>query len=192
MSDEQDRKEVFAWFGGASYYAQCVEVELWIARLFLLRENGPRPRDDEWQRFETEPLTMGRLLGLVQTGIGLESAEMEVLETCLKKRNWLSHKYWEERSHLLASSAGCDQAVAELADLCEVFKRGDEVARGLSARIRAQIGVSEQWVKELQDEYVERLRGGESHETILQDQEERLKRLQPGAGEGGTAGLSSR
>ena len=37
MSQADDRKEVFAWFGAAAYHAQCVEEELWIARLFLAR-----------------------------------------------------------------------------------------------------------------------------------------------------------
>ena len=65
MSDEEQRKEVFAWFGAASYYAQCVEVELWIARLVLVREDYPEPTDQEWQQFESEKLTMNRLLKLL-------------------------------------------------------------------------------------------------------------------------------
>jgi hypothetical protein len=177
MSDEEQRKEVFAWFGAASYYAQCVEVELWIARLVLVRKDDREPTDPEWQRLESEKLTMNGLLRLVQKGIELETAEMEALEICRKKRNWLAHDYWMERSHLLVSSEGCTQAVDELANLCEIFKRGDEVARGVSTRIRARLGISEHLVQELQDEYVQRLRAGESHEAILQDQEKRMKEL---------------
>jgi len=177
MSDEEQRKEVFAWFGAASYYAQCVEVELWIARLFIARDDGPEPTDQEWQQLESEKLTMSGLLRLVQKGIELESVEVGTLETCRKKRNWLAHDYWIERSHLLGSSEGCSHAVDELVNLCDIFKKGDEVARRLSSRIRARIGISEQLVQELQDEYVQRLRVGESHEIILQDQEKRMKEL---------------
>ncbi|MBI2190522.1 MAG: hypothetical protein HYU36_00890 [Planctomycetes bacterium] len=177
MNDEQQRKEVFAWFGAASYYAQCVEVELWIARLVLVREDKPWPEEAEWQSLESKPFTMGRLLRLVEEEIGLESAEREILQACLEKRNWLSHGYWGQRSHLLASSEGCRQAMDELADLCQVFRRGDEVARKVSERIRARVGISEDLVQELQDEYVQRLKGGESHEVILQDQEDRMNGL---------------
>lgn len=186
MSDEQQRKEVFAWFGAASYYAQCLEVELWIARLLLVREHEPWPEEREWQRLESERLTMGKLLRLVERGIGLDCAEQETLQTCLEKRNWLSHAYWEQRSHLLVSSEGCSQAADELADLCKMFKRGDGVACRLSAQIRARLGISEKLHRELQDEYLQRLHGGESHVTILQDQRERMKRLSAridGAGE---------
>jgi hypothetical protein len=178
MSDEQEqRKEVFAWFGAASYYAQCVEVELWIARLALVRERDPCPQKWEWERIEGEPLTMGKLMRLVEKGIGLEATELEALRACLEKRNWLSHDYWMQRSHLLASCEGCREAVDELVNLCDLFKKGDEVAREVSKRIRARVGISEHLVQELQDEYVRRLKSGELREAILQDQEDRLKRL---------------
>ncbi len=173
--DEQDRKEVFAWFGAASYYAQCVEAELWIARLILAREKEPWPAEQNWQRLENEPLTMGRLLRLVEDGMVLETGELEILQGCLEKRNWLSHAYWPQRSHLLFSSEGCHQAVNELRELCEVLKPGDEVALRVSARIRARVGISENLAQNLQDEYVKRLEGGEPHEAILRDQRERIK-----------------
>lgn len=178
MSDEQERKEVFAWFGAASYYAQCVEVELRIARLFLARKDEPWLKEQEWQRVESERLTMGRLLGLLERGIELRSAERETLQACLDKRNWLSHAYWEQRSHLLASSDGRScHAVEARAELCEAFQKGDEVARSLSARIRAKVGVSEDMVRTLQNEYIQRLKNGESRELILQDLENRMKSL---------------
>ena len=177
MSEELERKEVFAWFGAASYFAQCVEVELWIARLFLVREHEPLADEERWRRLETERLTMGKLLRIVKRGIELDSAGRETLIACLEKRNWLSHSYWEQRSHLLASSEGCCQAVEELASLCEMFQKGDVVAQRLSARIRARLGVSENLVRGFADEYVQRLRGGEEREAILQDQEERIGRL---------------
>src|SRR5262245_57635760 len=177
MSDEQERKEVFAWFGAASYYAQCVEVELWIGRLFLVREDDPWPEEQKWQRIENEALTMGGLLRRGEEEIGLENTELEALQACVEKRNWLSHHYWEQRSHLLASSEGCHQAVDELRELCEIFKRCDEVACRVSARIRARVGISESLVQKLQSEYVQRLQSGESHDAILKDQEERMKRL---------------
>lgn len=184
MSDEQQRKEVFAWFGAASYYAQCVECELWIARLVLVRGRESPPSKQEWEQIEGEGLTMGKLMRLVERGIGMETTELDALQACVEKRNWLSHGYWTQRSHLLVSSDGRQQAVDELTDLCEVFKRGDDVARGISARIRARVGISEHLVQELQDEYVQRLQSGESHEVILQEQEERFKGLSPDIADG--------
>lgn len=177
MSDELERKEVFAWFGAASYHAQCVEVELRIAWLFLARVEEPVPNQKEWLRLESQRLTMGEVLRLVESGIELRGDERERLKACLGKRNWLSHAYWEQRSHLLASSDGRRHAVEELAELCEMFQRGDEVARRLSARIRAKVGISEDLVLKLLDGYVQRLKRGESRELILQDLDDRMKRL---------------
>ena len=61
MDPVELRKDVFAWFGAASYHAQCVEVELIIARLLLARRGASDPSADEWQKIEAEKRTMGGL-----------------------------------------------------------------------------------------------------------------------------------
>jgi len=174
---EQDRKEVFAWFGAASYYAQCVEVELWIVRLFAFRKGNPWPDDAQWRTIESEPLTMGKLLARVADDVGITQEERKVLLDCVKQRNWLSHNYWEHRSHLLASPDDCRRAIDELCDLCDLFKSGDKIACDVSTRVRRELGISEELVQHLADEYVRRLADGYRSETILDDLEARLRRL---------------
>jgi hypothetical protein len=41
------RKEVFAWFGAAAYYAQCFEVELHSLLLLTYRLNHPRAPESD-------------------------------------------------------------------------------------------------------------------------------------------------
>ncbi len=119
---------------------------------------------------------MGKLLRLIEREFGLQRHESELLTSCVRKRNWLAHSYWEQRSHLLATSSGCDQATSELSKFCDFFKHADQVVQEVSRRFRAQVGLSEEWAQNLLDEYVRRLAGGESSEEILRDQEERLRR----------------
>jgi hypothetical protein len=52
-------KEVFAWYGAAAYYAQCIEVELIIGRLFLARRRTPQLSDAEWGKINRDKRTMG-------------------------------------------------------------------------------------------------------------------------------------
>jgi hypothetical protein len=64
--------------------------------------------------------------------------------------------------------------VNELRDLSDLFERGDTVACGVSARMRARLGISEELVSELQAEYVKRLCSGEPSEVILRSIEARM------------------
>ncbi len=176
MNHNQQNDEVLRLFGLASYYAHCIEEELWIARLFLLRTSNSAISHD-MELVENQKITMGKLLRLVSNSFELKSAELEKLEICLEKRNWLAHKYWAERAHLLATADGCNRALAELSDLCRILQSGNNIAKEVSIRIRASIGVSEDLVYDLQSEYMERLVRGENHEAILSDLELKLRDL---------------
>lgn len=177
MSAEEERKEVFAWFGAASYYAQCVEKELLIARLMMARGDDEEPSEEEWERIENERRTMGGLLRFVRQGVSLEADEDRVLKECLEKRNYLAHDFWYECSHLLATTEGCKKALNELGRLCDLLKEGNEIGQRISARVRAEVGISEAVVQRLQEEFAERLRTGEPQKTILEDLKARMKRL---------------
>lgn len=120
---------------------------------------------------------MGGLLKFVRELGDIKEDEYDLLKKCVERRNYLAHNFWCERSGLLATSDGCEQAVDKLEKLCDLFKRGNEVAERISARLRKQAGISEAVVKHLQDEFVKRLEAGEAQEEILHDLEARLIRL---------------
>jgi len=174
MPDEAYRKDIFAWYGAASYYAQCVEVEMWIARLFLARTERDNRTDQEWEELENKKLTMGCLLNIIKGKIKLTDYENEVLDNCCKLRNWLNHHYWEQRCDQLSSIDSCRRAIDELTELCGYFKICDSIAQKISARVRKSIGISEKIVRKIQKEYIQRLMSGESSEEILNSIEDRL------------------
>src|SRR3954447_21924814 len=98
--DVELRKEVFAWFGSAAYYAQCVEVELILTRLCLARRGDSEPTTEEWQRIETEKQTMGGLLQFLSSQVTFDEEETQLLSNCVRDRNFLAHDYWYRRSSL--------------------------------------------------------------------------------------------
>ena len=180
ISDENQRKEVFAWFGAASYGAQCVEIEFWIARLTLARKGNTDPTNAEWHEIESESLTFGKLLTRIKEHVTIPADGVNLLEECRDKRNWLAHQYWDERNHLLATAEGCEEAIGELQALCELFKKGDSLAQEISVRLRAQIGIPETLVDDLKEEYSRRLAAGEDMQLILAEQRQYLERLSQG------------
>jgi len=117
MDHEALRKEVFAWYGSAAYYAQCIEVELIIARLFLARLRNPEVPPEELDRIDREKKTMGQLLKLV--GADLKDDEAALLNACLGTETfWYTTTGISGESHCsqsraarerLASSKRCRQ-----------------------------------------------------------------------------------
>ncbi len=179
MDDVELRKEAFAWFGVAVYYAQCVEVELIIARLFLARRGASGPSEEEWQKIEAEKRAMGKLLQFIQKKIELGQEEVELLKQCLVDRNFLAHDYWYRRSSLLATPSGCEELIAELQLMSETFKRGNTIAEAISRGVRAQVGIDETVVRQLQKDFITRLRGGESEDAIIERQAKYVQKLGP-------------
>jgi hypothetical protein len=172
MDDVELRKEAFAWFGAAVYYAQCIEVELIIARLFLARRGESEPSDEEWQKIEGEKRTLGGLLQFLRNQIKVGQEEVEVLNQCLGDRNFLAHDYWYRRSSLLATPSGCKELIAELQQMAERLKRGNAIAEVTSRRVRAQVGIDEALVRQVQHEFITRLYGGEPEDAIIERQSE--------------------
>ena len=164
MDHEALRKEVFAWYGSAAYYAQCIEVELIIARLFLARLRNPEVPPEELDRIDREKKTMGQLLKLV--GADLKDDEAALLNACLENRNFLVHDYWYQRRESLLTVEGCQRAASELQEMSARLKQGNAVAEEMSRRIRARLGISDEMVHNLYAEFHDALRSGDSREVI--------------------------
>jgi hypothetical protein len=171
------RKEVFARFGAAAYYAQCVEVELILARLCLARRGDSEPTAEEWQRIETEKRTMGGLLQFLRSQVKFDEEETHLLSNCIRDRNFLAHDYWYRRSSLLATPSGCEKLIAELQEICERLQKANATAEMISKRVRAQVGIAEVVVRQLQDDFVRRLQQGESEDAIIEGQAKYLQGL---------------
>jgi len=175
--DVELRREVFAWFGAAAYHVQCVEAELIIARLCLARRGDSEPTAEEWQRIEAEKRTLGGLLQFLRSQVKCNEEETQLLSNCLLDRNFLAHDYWYRRSSLLATPSGCEMLIAELEELCERFRKADALAQAISKKVRAQAGIAEEGVRQLQDDFMRRLQQGEPEDAIIEDHMKHLQGL---------------
>lgn len=110
--DEDDdtgehHKSVYAHFGAAVYYAQCLEHGLVNALVYLdLIPNHPRPVHsvEEWQQsfdgfmgrqFDN---TLGQLIRQLSSVATILTQLQSKLADALRLRNWLAHDYFRERA----------------------------------------------------------------------------------------------
>ena len=159
-SNEEIRKEVFAWYGSAAYAAQCFEVELVILHTFLYILDNPNASSEDIEKIDLSlsKKTMGNLLRELEKRIVIHPEFKELLDTYREKRNFLMHHYFQERSGKFYSYEDCEHMIEELKDLSSTFKSADEIVQEMSKNVRKAIGLSEEKVQAWIDSEINRLR----------------------------------
>lgn len=126
MDSVELRKDVFAHFGAAMYYAQCLEQSMILIIMFV--DHFPKSIEtcrsrEEWEGEiesfldDASSKTMGRLLGALKR-INFPSSDLaQKLQDALGKRNFLAHHYFSERALEITTDQGCIKMVRELEEI---------------------------------------------------------------------------
>lgn len=116
LSDAEQRRETFAWFGAASYRAQCVEKQLAILLASTYNPEFLRTRPELRDHFFDRELgkTMGQLVAALRSRISVAIDLEDRLNRAAKLRNWLAHDYFWERAIDILKRGGRAKMIAEL------------------------------------------------------------------------------
>ncbi len=161
-NDDELRKDVFAWYGGAAYAAQLFEQELIILLILTARlENRALPSNtiedlDEW----LSKKTLGGLLRELKKKFTLAPDFERLLNEYLEKRNFLAHRFFVDHATDLLSRSGCERLVEELKGLSSDLREADLIAQTMSRNVRAALGISEAALDAEVKRYMDRVRGG--------------------------------
>mgnify|MGYP004709204545 CR=1 FL=1 len=87
------RKEVFAWYGGAAFAAQCFEVELVTLLLGIRRLNNPKlsSKDLDSIDIELSKKNLGQLYIELKKHVTISLQFGDLLKTYKDRRNYLVH-----------------------------------------------------------------------------------------------------
>jgi hypothetical protein len=142
--ENSSEKEVFAFFGLASYYAQVVEQAV-IHFAIVLKSSGKtritgQDIDSLFERFEKQP--MGPLLKEARK-LGPIPAELDnQLSSMLQRRNHLIHRFFSEHSEDFMSDAGRSAMIAELRITILQFQETDTALDRIVLPLLAKSGIS--------------------------------------------------
>jgi hypothetical protein len=124
-------RDVYAYYGLAMYWAQCLEQSIFQNLLFfdhfpkaIASYTTPQSWAEEFDRYEDCELgqTMGRLMRrLSEAGQPTTSIE-QLLNAALKSRNWLAHGYFADRAIQFTLPDGREIMIAELEEIQSKFK----------------------------------------------------------------------
>ncbi|MGB9619227.1 MAG: hypothetical protein ACPL7K_02305, partial [Armatimonadota bacterium] len=161
------RKEVFAWFGGAAYHAQCFEVELQSLLLLTHRLDHPEAPISELDRVDMQlsSKNLGCLIRELEKRFVLRPEFSALLKTYREKRNYLMHRFFFENASKLLTPRGGDAMVKELKELSRIFREADAIAQGISKRLRGAAGWSEEEIEALVRVQLKKLSGEDGSAT---------------------------
>lgn len=140
--DPNEVRELFARFGRAYYYADCLHRGLCnLYSLSRIPDRGPvtRLRVEEHLR-DAFSLTLGQVVRSLQPD--LSPALVQRLDEAIEQRNFLAHHFWYERAHLMPSVDGIEQMIAEIDVFTELFQAVDGEVDKLVEPLNARIGLT--------------------------------------------------
>lgn len=119
-------KDVYAWFGLAYYFSECLHKQLCSIHAFAgIDDVRDATRGRVEQRFKLAfRLPLGRLAELVAGELSPDLREE--LEKVVAARNHLAHYFWFERAEQLLTREGLRRVKRELEQLADRFRDLDD------------------------------------------------------------------
>ena len=156
-------KEVYACYGLAMYWAQCLEQSIFQHLLFfdyfpkaLKAYKNPLQWESEFGEYESHEMkqTMGKLIRRVREA-GQPTKEIEAaLEEALKLRNWLAHGYFSDRAIQFTISNGRQEMLTELESVYSVFQNCAALIDDVTKPVIQKMGLTEEMMKEIEKQLV--------------------------------------
>ncbi|MGF1685014.1 hypothetical protein [Photobacterium minamisatsumaniensis] len=148
-----DEREVFAFYGLASFNAQCAEKALVNFAMGYKLVDESALTQEQWLELydRLNSNTFGRLLGQVKKQVDLPDTLLAHLHETLQKRNWLAHDFFYDYAVHLADADGRIEMISQLQSLITMFQIADRAIEKLSTLAWQQFGIDEAWIqKEMQ------------------------------------------
>jgi hypothetical protein len=146
-------KEVYARFGLALYCAQVLEHgivnSLVVVDLILSRRHLARSKA-EWEASVDAFMglhfdhTMGKLMYDLRSVSKIPTDLDDLFKRALRKRNWLTHKFFRERATEFLTATGRDQMLTEVDECRDLFKAADEALEHVVKPLRSAAGITAQ------------------------------------------------
>lgn len=169
-------RETFAFFGRAIYMASVLEVGLAHVLMhgqFMMRERdkyiaaGGKSFDrkayeasfDAYMKDQFAQ-TMGNLIKRVNSFAGFDDALKARIEDAKKRRDFLTHHYWRERSVEFFTPDGKAGMRAELSSDADVFGQLDRDVEAAAKTMREKLGIDDSAVDAYVQRQTERLKSG--------------------------------
>lgn len=169
--DAYQRREVFAHYGAAMFFAQVLEQGLVNALTFAQTATTPGSTQSTFDlNFDGNlRVTTGRLLHRIKPFLGDDTDLVDALTSALELRNRFAHTYWVEHDRNFFSFSCREVMMAEAIQAQTTFQQVDSRLNPVLARYLQSVGLT----REQLDSYI-----AEEFESLRAEAESRD--MQPG------------
>jgi hypothetical protein len=154
MNKEELTKEIYAQFGLAYYFSECLHRSLCICyavETFQRPQDITRPRLDE-KLAEAFQLTLGQLIEKMRHLLPPEIQNR--VELALGKRNYLAHHFWFKRCDLMFSEEGLLELIRELPQMTDLFSELDRlIEEHLWPKLQT-VGITEELIQSSREKII--------------------------------------
>lgn len=170
--DSYQRREVYANYGAAMFFAQVLEQGIINALTFAQTAAHPNGTQELFDRhaLENSTVTMGRLLERFKPFVGGDVHLVEALQGALRVRNDLAHHYWVKHDKNFFSFTGREIMLAESISAQELFQEVDARVGPVLERYLRSMGITPEQQDAVKQESFDRLR--DEAVSLDRDQEE--------------------
>ncbi|SCY97778.1 hypothetical protein [Flavobacterium caeni] len=154
LTDEGEKaKLIYAYFGGAIYYSQCLEetfsMMLWMDRIFKQRAKSKEEINEIIDAIEHSKKTMGNLLNEVKENYGISETHLDKLKTVLNKRNYLVHKYFKIEIQKFYSDQGRKEMLTYFGSFIDETLSIDNTLQEYFSHYKIKLGFTEERLEQL-------------------------------------------
>ena len=145
------RREAFAYFGRAMYYAQCLEQQLGLMLATMYNrqffEAPPEERDAFYDRELRK--TLGQMVKALDNKINVSPTLQQRLEKAVDIRNRLAHDYFYERARHVHFIEGMEEMISELQEMTEFLDELDQEFTGITRKfLKKNFGITKEQLEE--------------------------------------------
>lgn len=154
--DNGRHKLIYAYFGLAVYFSQCLEetfsIMLWTNRIFKNKIKKSIEVNEIIDTIENSKKTMGNFINEVKQSYNLPEELKVDLENILSKRNYLVHKYFKLEIQKTFSEIGQKEMLKFFCKFIDNSTEIDNKLRNYYSVYTDKLGLTEERINEIASE----------------------------------------
>ncbi len=155
-TDDELMKEVYAYFGLAVYFGQCLEQALINAISVIAASKEMKRAGELFEKHQKEGLeaTLGKLCSTIKGLAPLSTELQHELNEARDMRNYLCHNYWKEKIFLMTTTKGCHESIRNFKSYKIKFESTANKIETLEAQAYRVLGVSQENLEKFTATYI--------------------------------------
>lgn len=147
---------IYAYFGLAIYYSQVLEetfsIMLWTDRIFKNKVKTNKEVNEIIDAIENSKKPMGVFINEVKQSYILTEVIIKNLQSTLRKRNYLVHKYFKMEIQKCISDLGTKEMLKYFGEFIDETKKIDSELNKYYSKYTDRMGLTKEKIEELVNE----------------------------------------